>query len=165
MRPSWSTPQHVKNVPGRKTDVQDAEWLADLLRHGLLHASFVPPPESRDLRRLTRYRTTLVRQRADECNRIQKLLETCNIKLASVAADVLGVSGRNILEALCAGQDDPETLAQMAKGRLRPQIPQLIDALNGQFTPRAATAAGGTAPPHRRPQRGHRPVGHRSPSR
>jgi transposase len=127
--------QHVKNVPGRKTDVKDAEWLAELLRHGLLRASFVPPPEIRDLRALTRYRTTLVRQRADECNRIQKLLETCNIKLASVATDVLGVSGTSILQALCAGQDDPETLAEMAKGRLRPKIPQLIEALRGQFSP------------------------------
>jgi transposase len=127
--------QHVKNVPGRKTDVKDAEWLAELLRHGLLRASFVPPPEIRDLRALTRYRTTLVRQRADECNRIQKLLETCNIKLASVATDVLGVSGTSILEALCGGQDDPEALAEMAKGRLRPKIPQLIEALRGQFSP------------------------------
>jgi transposase len=127
--------QHVKNVPGRKTDVKDAEWLAELLRHGLLRASFVPPPEIRDLRALTRYRTTLVRQRADECNRIQKLLETCNIKLASVATDVLGVSGTSILQALCGGQDDPEALAEMAKGRLRPKIPQLIEALRGQFSP------------------------------
>jgi transposase len=127
--------QHVKNVPGRKTDVKDAEWLAELLQHGLLRASFVPPPEIRDLRALTRYRTTLVRQRADECNRIQKLLETCNIKLASVATDVLGVSGTSILHALCAGQEDPEALAQLAKGRLRPKIPQLIEALRGQFSP------------------------------
>ncbi len=127
--------QHVKNVPGRKTDVKDAEWIADRLRHGLLHASFVPPPEIRDLRALTRYRTTLVRQRADECNRIQKLLETCNIKLASVATDVLGVSGTSILRSLCEGVDDPVTLAGLAKGRLRPKIPQLIEALRGQFRP------------------------------
>jgi transposase len=127
--------QHVKNVPGRKTDVKDAEWIADLLRHGLLSASFVPPPEIRDLRALTRYRTTLVRQRADECNRIQKLLETCNIKLASVATDVLGVSGTSILRSLGEGVDDPATLAELAKGRLRPKIPQLIEALRGQFSP------------------------------
>jgi transposase len=127
--------QHIKNVPGRKTDVKDAEWIADLLRHGLLRASFVPPAEIRDLRALTRYRTTLVRQRGDECNRIQKLLETCNIKLASVATDVLGVSGTSILQALCAGEDDPEALAKMAKGRLRPKIPLLIEALRGQFSP------------------------------
>ncbi len=126
--------QHVKNVPGRKTDVKDAEWLADLLRHGLLRASFVPPPDIRDLRALTRYRTTLVRQRADECNRIQKLLETCNIKLASVATDVLGVSGTSMLQALCAGEDDPETLANMAKGRLRKKKTELIAALRGHFS-------------------------------
>lgn len=127
--------QHVKTLPGRKTDVKDAEWLADLLRHGLVRASFIPPPEVRDLRALTRYRTTLVRQRADECNRIQKLLETCNIKLASVATDVLGVSGTAILKALCAGISDPETLAKLAKGRLRAKIPSLIEALRGQFSP------------------------------
>src|SRR6185437_7615492 len=121
--------------PGRKTDVKDAEWIAELLRHGLLRASFVPPPEIRDLRALTRYRTTLVRQRADECNRIQKLLETCNIKLASVATDVLGVSGVRILRALCQGENDPATLAEMAKGRLRTKIPELVEALRGQFTP------------------------------
>jgi transposase len=126
--------QHVKNVPGRKTDVKDAQWIAELLRHGLLRASFVPPPEIRDLRALTRYRSTLVHQRADECNRIQKLLETCNIKLAGVATDVLGVSSMSMLRALCAGQDDPKTLADMAKGRLRAKIPQLIEALRGQFS-------------------------------
>jgi transposase len=127
--------QHVKNVPGRKTDVKDAEWIAELLRHGLLRASFVPPAEIRDLRALTRCRTTLVRQRADECNRIQKLLETCNIKLASVATDVLGVSGTRILQALVQGVDDPATLAELAKGRLRAKIPQLVEALRGQFSP------------------------------
>ena len=92
--------QHIKNVPGRKTDVKDSEWIADLLVHGLLTASFVPPKEIRELRELTRYRKKLIRQRSDEDNRIQKLLECCNIKLASVATDVLGVSGREMLEAL-----------------------------------------------------------------
>jgi transposase len=92
--------QHVKNVPGRKTDVKDAQWLATLLRVGLLRASFVPPKEIRALRDLTRYRTQVIRQRAQECNRIQKLLEDCNIKLAGVATDILGASGRDMLRAL-----------------------------------------------------------------
>ena len=103
--------QHIKNVPGRKTDRKDAEWIATLLQHGLLKGSFIPSPEIRELRDLTRTRTTLIRQRAAECNRIQKLLENNNIKLASVASDVLGKSGRAMLEALAAGQDDPEALA------------------------------------------------------
>jgi transposase len=123
--------QHIKNLPGRKTDVSDAEWIATLLRHGLVRESFVPPPEIRALRELTRYRTTLVRQRADECNRIQKLLENCNLKLASVATDVLGRSGRSMLHAIAAGQDDPALLAEMARGRLRKKIPQLVEALRG----------------------------------
>jgi transposase len=126
--------QHVKNVPGRKTDAKDSEWLASLLRHGLLRGSFIPPKEVRELRELTRYRATLVRQRADECNRIQKLLEGGNVKLASVATDVLGVSGRAMLQALASGQDDPQALAEMAKGRLRGKIPQLVEALRGQLS-------------------------------
>jgi transposase len=126
--------QHIKNVPGRKTDVKDAEWIADLLRHGLVRGSFIPPAAIRELRMLTRYRTTLVRQAADECNRIQKLLETANIKLASVASDVLGASGLAMLEALAQGCDDPEALAEMAKGRLRSKKPQLQKALEGRFT-------------------------------
>jgi transposase len=123
--------QHVKNVPGRKTDVNDAEWLATLLRVGLLRASFVPPKEIRELRDLTRYRTQVVRQRADECNRIQKLLENCNIKLASVASNVLGASGRDMLKALGEGLDDPGALANMARGRLRDKLPELEEALRG----------------------------------
>jgi transposase len=123
--------QHVKHVPGRKTDVKDAEWLAELLQLGLLRASFVPGPDQRDLRELTRYRKVLVQQRADECNRIQKLLETCNIKLAGVATDVLGVSGRAMLEAIADGADDPARLAELARGRLRAKIPQLVEALRG----------------------------------
>jgi transposase len=123
--------QHVRNVPGRKTDVKDAEWLATLLRVGLLRNSFVPPREIRELRDLTRYRTQVIRQRAQECNRIQKLLEDCNIKLASVATDILGASGRDMLQALGAGVDSPGTLANLARGRLRDKIPELAEALGG----------------------------------
>jgi transposase len=126
--------RHMRNVPGRKTDVKDAEWIAELLQHGLLRGSFIPPAAVRELRALTRYRTTVVRQCADECNRIQKLLETVNIKLASVASDVLGKSGRAMLEALGAGCDDPDTLAELAKGRLRAKKPQLRQALEGQLS-------------------------------
>jgi transposase len=122
---------HVKNVPGRKTDVKDAEWLATLLRVGLLRSSFVPPQEIRELRDLTLYRTQVVRQRADECNRIQKLLENCNIKLASVASNVLGASGRDVLRALGEGLDNPGALANMARGKLRDKLPQLEEALRG----------------------------------
>jgi transposase len=125
--------QHIKNVPGRKTDVKDAEWIADLLRHGLVRGSFIPPAQIRELRMLTRYRTTLVRQTADECNRLQKLLEMANIKLASVASDILGKSGLAMLEALAQGCDDPDTLAELAKGRLRAKKPQLKQALDGHF--------------------------------
>jgi len=123
--------QHIKNVPGRKTDVKDAEWIAELLVHGLLTGSFVPPKEIRELRELTRYRKKLIQQRGDQCNRIQKLLEACNIKLASVATDVLGVSGRDMLEALVAGETDPAVMADMARGRMRSKIPQLTAALEG----------------------------------
>jgi transposase len=124
--------QHIKNVPGRKTDVKDADWISDLLAFGLLRGSFVPPQEIRDVRELTRYRKTLIQRRADECNRIQKLLEGCNIKLASVATDILGVSGWEMLEALAEGQTDPAKLADLAHGRLRRKIPQLTEALHGR---------------------------------
>lgn len=127
--------QHVRNVPGRKTDVKDAQWIAELLAHGLLKASFIPPPEIRDLRDLTRYRSKLVKQRADESNRIQKLLESGNIKLASVASDVLGVSGTLMLEALAAGETDAKKLAQLARGKLRDKLPQLEAALTGRLNP------------------------------
>lgn len=126
--------QHVKNVPGRKTDVKDCEWIAQLLQCGLLRGSFVPPPEIRQLRDLTRQRSQLVADRARVANRIQKVLEDANIKLASVAADVLGVSGRAMLEAIIAGQDDPAELAELAKRRLRAKLPQLRDALRGKVT-------------------------------
>src|SRR5438094_1865759 len=110
---------HMKAVPGRKTDVKDSQWLADLLRHGLLKASFIPPKPVRELRDLMRYRKKMVQERADEVRRLQKVLETANIKLASVATDVLGKSGRSMLEAILGGQEDPETLAELARGRLR----------------------------------------------
>lgn len=125
--------QHIKQVPGRKTDVNDAQWIAQLLAHGLLKASFVPPEPIRDLRELTRYRSKLAKQRADQSNRIQKLLEGGNIKLASFISDVLGVSGRNMLEALVAGETDLDRLANMAKGRMRSKIPQLKEALRGHL--------------------------------
>lgn len=123
--------QHVKHVPGRKTDVKDAEWLAELLVHGLLKASFIPAKPQRDLRDLTRYRVTLVEERARVINRVQKVLENANIKLASVATDVLGVSGRRMLEALVEGTADVATMAELAKGRLRNKIPLLQQALTG----------------------------------
>jgi transposase len=127
--------QHMKAVPGRKTDVRDAEWIADLLRHGLLRASFIPPRPQRELRELTRYRTSLLQERAAEINRIQKVLEGANIKLASVAADVMGASGRAMLEALVAGNAEPSTIADLAKGRLRDKLPQLRRALSGRMQP------------------------------
>jgi transposase len=126
---------HIKQVPGRKTDVGDCEWIADLLRHGLLKGSFVPNRTQRELRELTRYRTTLMQERAAEVNRLQKTLEGANIKLAAVATDVLGKSGRQILEALVAGGTAAGDLAQLAKGRMRDKIPQLERALTGSFRP------------------------------
>ena len=127
--------QHIKQVPGRKTDVRDCEWIADLLRHGLLRASFVPERPQRELRELTRYRTTLIRERAAERNRIQKTLEGAGIKLGDVASDVLGLSGRQMLEALVGGTTDPTVLADLAKGQLRGKRPQLERALTGQVGP------------------------------
>jgi len=125
--------QHVKKVPGRKTDVKDAEWLADLLCHGLLRPSFVPPPPIRQLRDLTRYRRKLVQSQAAERNRLLKLLESANIKLASVATDVFGVSGRLMLRALIEGQASPKEMAQLAKNKLRNKIPELELALEGRI--------------------------------
>ncbi len=127
--------QHMKAVPGHKTDIKDSEWLADLLRHGLLKASFIPPKPIRDLRDLVRARKSIVRQRAQAINRIQKVLETANIKLSSVASDVLGKSGRDMLDGLLAGITDVETLAQMARGRLRAKLPALRGALEGDVEP------------------------------
>jgi transposase len=122
---------HVKNVPGRKTDKADARWLAKLLRHGLLQASFIPPRGQRDVRDLTRYRTKLVQERAREVNRVQGVLERANIKLASVVSDVMGVSSRAILAALVDGRADPATMAELARGRLRSKLPLLEQALSG----------------------------------
>ena len=122
---------HIKTVPGRKTDVKDAAWIADLLRHGLLRPSFIPERPQRELRELVRYRRSLVQERAREANRIQKVLEGANIKLGSVASDVLGVSGRMMLTALAEGEEDPEVLADMAKGRLREKLEELREALQG----------------------------------
>ncbi len=125
--------RHVKILPGRKSDIADAEWLAELLEHGLLRGSFVPPPAIRELRDLTRYRKRLIQSHTAECQRIQKTLEDAGIKLDSVASDVLGVSGRAMLAALVAGQRDPEVLAELARGRLRKKIPELREALRGRF--------------------------------
>lgn len=127
--------QHLRAVPGRKTDVKDAEWIAELLQHGLLRASFVPPVAQRELRDLTRYRSTFIRERVNLVNRLQKLLEDANIKLASVASDVMGKSGRAMLAALLEGTTDPEQLAALAKGRLRAKREQLLKALAGRVKP------------------------------
>lgn len=126
--------QHVKRVPGRKTDTKDAEWIAELLQHGLLKASFIPPPPVRELRDLTRARTLLIRQRATLANRIQKVLEDANIKLAGVASDILGASGRDMIRGLIAGREDAEGLAELARQRLREKIPELRQALQGRIT-------------------------------
>src|SRR5438128_403090 len=123
--------RHVKAVPGRKTDVKDAEWLAELLQHGLLKASFIPDRESRERRELVRYRRSLVEQRAHLIQRMQKLLEGANIKLGDVASDVMGVSGRAMLQALAEGVDDPAAVAGLAKNALRHKIPELERALTG----------------------------------
>lgn len=127
--------QHVSKVPGRKTDQSDAEWLAELRQYGLLKASFIPPVGQRELRELTRFRATFVRERATLVNRLQKVLESANIKLASVASDVLGVSGRAMLAALIAGQARPEQMAELAKGRLREKRAALAKALEGRVKP------------------------------
>ena len=126
--------EHIKQVPGRKTDVKDAEWIAQLLACGLLKASFVPERPVRDLRDLTRQRVQLVRQKVQVANRIQKTLEDANIKLASVASDVLGASGRDMLRAIIGGEGDPVVLAELARQRLRKKIPQLQEALLGEAT-------------------------------
>lgn len=126
--------RHLKQVPGRKTDVRDCEWIADLLQHGLLRGSFVPEQAIRDLRGLTRYRVTLVEERTRLANRIQKTLEQANVKLGNVASDVLGVSGRAMLEAIVAGEADVRKLADLAKGRLRQKRDILELALEGRVT-------------------------------
>jgi len=128
-------PQHMKAVPGRKTDVADSRWLADLLRHGLLRASFIPPATIRQLRELTRYRKALVQERTQEVNRLQKVLESANIKLAGVASDILGASGRDMLRALADGEDNPAVVADLARGVLRKKLELLGHALEGRVKP------------------------------
>jgi len=123
--------KHIKHVPGRKTDVRDAEWIAELLQHGLLEASFIPDEPQRDLRELVRYRGHLIQERTREVNRVHKALEDANIKLSSVATDLMGVSGREMLRAIIAGKEDPAALADLAKGRLRNKIEELEKALTG----------------------------------
>ncbi len=126
--------RHLKQVPGRKSDIRDCQWIAKLLQHGLLKGSFIPPRAQRELRDLTRHRTQLVEEKTRTVNRIHKVLEDANIKLASVASDILGVSGRAMLEALIEGQEDPVKLADFAQRRLRGKIPELEKALEGHLT-------------------------------
>ncbi len=127
--------RHVKAVPGRKTDAKDCEWLADLLRYGLLRPSFVPDRALRELRELTRYRTSLVQERSAEVNRLQKTLEGANIKLGDVATDIMGLSSRQMLAALISGETDAAAMAQLAQGRLREKLPALERALAGCIGP------------------------------
>lgn len=127
-------PQHLKRVPGRKSDVSDAEWLAQLLQCGLLRGSFVPPRALREMRDLTRLRVQVINERTRVANRIHKTLEDANIKLATVASDIMGVSGRDMLKRMLAGDNNPEALAELARGRLRAKLPQLRQALEGNVT-------------------------------
>ena len=127
--------QHLRNVPGRKTDVADAAWIAQLVAHGLVRSSFVPPKEIRELRELTRYRKSMIQERSREAQRLHKTLEGAGIKISSVASDILGVSGRAMLQALIAGTHDPDVLAELARGRLRKKLPALRKALAGWFSP------------------------------
>lgn len=127
--------QHLRNVPGRKTDVADAAWIAQLVAHGLVRPSFVPPRAVRELREITRYRKSVIQERAREAQRLHKTLEDAGIKLSSVASDILGVSGRAMLDALIKGTHDPDLLAELARGRLRKKLPALRKALAGWFSP------------------------------
>src|SRR6266508_5681719 len=127
--------RHIKAVPGRKTDVKDAEWLADLLRHGLIRGSAIPSRARRELRELVRYRMSLGRQRAQVAHRIHKVLEGANVKLSSVVTDIMGVSGRAMLEALITGNDSPEMIAELARGALRRKRNGLVTALEGVVGP------------------------------
>lgn len=126
--------QHIKAVPGRKTDVKDCEWIADLLRHGLLRASFIPPLPIRELRELVRYRAGQVKELATTANRIQKVAESGNIKLGQVASDVMGLSGRRILRALAGGETNPELMAELVQGKLKRKQPAVCQAVNGRLT-------------------------------
>ncbi len=130
----WVHAEHIKRVPGRKTDVTDGEWIAELLAHGLLKGSFIPPQPIRELRDLTRYRKSLIDERVREVNRLHQLLQPANLKLSSVASDVLGRSGRRMLEAWLEGKSDPEGLADLALGKLRKKRPELKPALQGRFS-------------------------------
>jgi transposase len=134
--------RHLRNVPGRKSDVQDAAWICQLIEHGLVRPSFVPPPEIRDLRSLTRYRKAQIEERAREAQRLDKVLQDAGIKLSSVASQVMGVSSLAILRALVAGERDPDALAELAKGTLRRKIPQLREALAGRVRDHHALLVG-----------------------
>jgi transposase len=134
--------KHLKNVPGRKTDVADAAWIAQLVEHGLVRPSFVPPRPIRELRNLTRYRKALIQERTRESQRLDKILQDAGVKLSSVASRTLGASGKAMLEALVAGTRDPEALADLARGKLRAKIPQLRDALTGRFSDHHALVVG-----------------------
>lgn len=127
--------QHLKAVPGRKTDLKDAEWIADLLQHGLLRPSFVPPAWQRELRELTRYRSSVVNERSRTINRLQKILEDTNLKLSAVASDLMGLSAREMLAALLAGETNPTVFAELARGKMRAKRDLLVQALQGQFKP------------------------------
>ena len=126
-------PRDVQQVPGRKTDASDAAWIAQLLQCGLLRGSFVPPREIRELRDLTRYRKALTQERTSEVLRLHAVLQDAGIKLSSVATNILGVSGRTMLDTLVSGKTDPETLAELARGKLRKKVPLLKKALEGHF--------------------------------
>ena len=135
MKDSFYRRRALSHVPGRKTDVQDSEWLAQLLEYGLLRGSLVPPPPIRELRDLTRYRVQQTRERSREVNRLQKVLEDAGVKVTSVLTDVMGVSGRAMVNALVAGTTDPQVLADLARGQLRKKLPALQRALVGRFRP------------------------------
>ena len=126
--------QHIKGVPGRKTDVKDAEWIADLVRHGLVKASYIPNREQRELREITRYRQEIIEERAHELNRIQAVLEGCNVKLGSVITDIIGKSGMAILKAIVSGETDPVVLSGLAEGRARDKIPEMQKSLQGRIS-------------------------------
>src|SRR5215204_1330415 len=134
--------RHLKNVPGRKTDVKDAEWICQLVEHGLVRPSFVPPKEIRELRNLTRYRKAQIEERTREIQRLDKVLQDAGIKLSCVATRVLGVSGRAMLDALIEGTTDAEVLAELARGKLRSKLPALRDALEGRFSSHHALMVG-----------------------
>ena len=125
--------QHIKGVPGRKTDVKDAEWIADLVRHGLVKASYIPNRNQRELREITRYRQEIIEERARELNRIQSVLEGCNIKLSSVITDISGKSGMSILKAIISGETDPVKLSELTEGRARHKLEELQKALQGRI--------------------------------